>query len=148
MANRLVAMMIPLIAACSSKGGGAGVVDQTSGTVTMGGKPLAITSCKATIGDHGKSTLELALDNGLTLINDPRDGLIASTDQARMPLTCDRVGGSMSSGVAGKAAWAEGALQATCHWSSGDLVIDVTYDCGSTRRPSNRSARPKPPTTP
>jgi len=142
----IVPAALALIAACGKGGGAIETVETFDGTATVAGAPVKITGCKvALVGD--KPAVHFVLENGMTIIQSPRDGMMLQQGGgAPEALACGAIGGKWNTGSAGRKMWAYGALDTTCQHAAGAIALDVTYDCGAQDRPSS-AARSKPVTS-
>lgn len=117
-------------------------VETFEGTATLAGKPAKITSCKAVGAQHEQVqyvVVEFGLDTGHTVRIDTYLGSQIRKGGDTTELSgCGRMSSSGSHGRAGSSAWATGKAGLTCATPDGELVLDVTYDCGAKERPSNR----------
>jgi hypothetical protein len=112
------------------------ILHAVDGTASVGGKPVKITGCDIeTLSDPARAAVVITLETGLRYRHDPYAGpRIATKDGEWTRITCERT----SSTDRGGDDWATGKLGVTCAHPDGAIVIDATFDCGTTRRPSNR----------
>ena len=110
-----------------------GVVEKVDGAAKIDGKKVGIAHCKAVEGEEDHEALEITLADGTKIVDEPQVGL--SVDGTKVE--CSKRASSSSSGRSVDDRWTTGKLAVTCDTKKGELVLDVTYDCGSKSRPMN-----------
>jgi hypothetical protein len=121
---RRLVLLVGLAFGCDpteDRGPGVGVV----GTITIGGKPAKVASCKATPGPAG-AVLEIALEGGLVLVADPASGMRWKKGDTGDKLECTRVVSRQEA----DGARSKGDLALTCKYTGGQIVADLHVDCG------------------
>jgi hypothetical protein len=98
---------------------------EVTGTITIGGKPANVASCKATPGPGG-AVLRIELDGGLVLVADPASGMHWQKGGAGGKLDCTRVASKQEA----HGARSKGDLALTCTHPDGKIVADLHVDCG------------------
>ncbi len=106
--------VIVAAAGCGSSDGGF----KAEGTVTVGGKPAKVTSCKQVKAPDGVQT-EFTLDTGHVIYWDMdtfvrKDGKVEKLACGRADLESEN----------GKGAW-----HTTCSHPDGEIVLDLDFDC-------------------
>jgi phosphoribosyl-AMP cyclohydrolase len=121
-----------------SKAAEPATVEKIEGKVTVAGKEAKVSTCKTMPKKQG-TALELTLDTGITVIQDQMEGMQwRKGEGAAERLECDRMQSQLSAGKAGAGAWSTGKVGFTCKHADGEIVLDLTIDCGAVDRPSNK----------
>ena len=119
-----MAWSIVAVLACDS-GKDQSAVAGVTGTITIGGKPAKVASCKATPGPAG-AVLQIDLEGGLVLVADPASGMQWRKGDAGGKLDCTRVISKQEA----DGARSKGDLALTCKHKDGKIVADLHVDCG------------------